>query len=41
MSFAIASTMCGGVVENTECINTSFPNFIKLLSKIAKVDEKN
>ncbi|MDR3178164.1 MAG: 3-phosphoshikimate 1-carboxyvinyltransferase [Campylobacteraceae bacterium] len=38
MSFALAAVACGGVVEDTECINTSFPNFIELLSRIAQVD---
>jgi 3-phosphoshikimate 1-carboxyvinyltransferase len=40
MSFAIASTVCGGMVEDAECINTSFPNFIELLSKITQVKVK-
>ncbi|MDR1460793.1 MAG: 3-phosphoshikimate 1-carboxyvinyltransferase [Campylobacteraceae bacterium] len=37
MSFAIASIVCGGMVKDTECINTSFPNFTELLSKITQV----
>jgi 3-phosphoshikimate 1-carboxyvinyltransferase len=38
MSFAIAGLLAPMHIEDTECINTSFPNFIELLSKIAKVE---
>jgi 3-phosphoshikimate 1-carboxyvinyltransferase len=37
MSFAIAALTCGGVIEDTECINTSFPNFIDILGKLTRV----
>jgi 3-phosphoshikimate 1-carboxyvinyltransferase len=39
MSFAIAGIGCGMRVDDVECINTSFPNFIELLSKITKVKQ--
>ncbi len=39
MSFAIAGLVCGMEIEDTECISTSFPNFIELLGKITKVEE--
>ncbi|MDR1007590.1 MAG: 3-phosphoshikimate 1-carboxyvinyltransferase [Campylobacteraceae bacterium] len=35
MSFAIASLLCGGVVEDADCIDTSFPNFTNILKKIS------
>lgn len=38
MSFLIAGLRCGMEVEDVDCINTSFPNFFEILSKIAKVD---
>jgi 3-phosphoshikimate 1-carboxyvinyltransferase len=38
MSFAIAGLLAPMHIEDTECINTSFPNFLELLSKIAKVE---
>ncbi|MDR0761576.1 MAG: 3-phosphoshikimate 1-carboxyvinyltransferase [Campylobacteraceae bacterium] len=38
MSFAIASLLCGGVIEDTDCINTSFPNFIDILKKISTAE---
>jgi 3-phosphoshikimate 1-carboxyvinyltransferase len=34
MSFIIAGLRCGMKVTDLECINTSFPNFFELLSKI-------
>lgn len=34
MSFAIASCVCGGEVLDSECINTSFPNFWEILESI-------
>jgi 3-phosphoshikimate 1-carboxyvinyltransferase len=37
MSFAIAGLLCGIKIEDTSCINTSFPNFITLLEGIAEV----
>ncbi|MDD4855323.1 MAG: 3-phosphoshikimate 1-carboxyvinyltransferase, partial [Sulfuricurvum sp.] len=39
MSFLIAGLRCGMMVEDVECINTSFPNFFELLGKITKVDK--
>jgi len=38
MSFIIAGLRCGMEVTDLECINTSFPNFFELLSKITKVE---
>lgn len=38
MSFAIAGTKVAMKIEDTECINTSFPNFIELLSSIGNVE---
>ncbi len=40
MSFAIAGLLAPINIEDTECINTSFPNFIQIFSKIAKVEVK-
>ncbi len=37
MSFLIAGLMSGMEVEDTECIETSFPNFLELLAKIGEV----
>ncbi|AFL67973.1 3-phosphoshikimate 1-carboxyvinyltransferase [Sulfurospirillum barnesii] len=37
MSFAIAGTKVAMEIEDIECINTSFPNFIELLSQIGDV----
>jgi len=37
MSFLIAGLRCGMEVEDTDCINTSFPNFFELLGQVAKV----
>lgn len=34
MSFAILGLKCGMIVENSECINTSFPAFFKILREI-------
>jgi 3-phosphoshikimate 1-carboxyvinyltransferase len=36
MSFAIASLVEGGKINDTECINTSFPSFTSILNKISK-----
>ena len=38
MSFAIAGLICGMEIEDTECIDTSFPNFFKILENMTKVD---
>jgi 3-phosphoshikimate 1-carboxyvinyltransferase len=38
MSFAIAGILSGMEIEDIECINTSFPNFFEILSKITKVE---
>ena len=38
MSFAIAGLICGIDIEDTECIQTSFPNFVELLKKITEVN---
>ncbi len=37
MSFLIAGLVCGMEVEDTQCIETSFPNFLELLSQISEV----
>ncbi|WP_041956903.1 3-phosphoshikimate 1-carboxyvinyltransferase [Sulfurospirillum arsenophilum] len=37
MSFAIAGTKTAMKIEDIDCINTSFPNFIELLSQIGNV----
>ena len=34
MSFAIAGLVCGMEITDTECINTSFPNFNQILGEI-------
>jgi len=39
MSFAIAGTKIAMKIEDIECINTSFPNFIELLSHIGEVEQ--
>ncbi|CAM3324095.1 3-phosphoshikimate 1-carboxyvinyltransferase [Helicobacter labetoulli] len=38
MSFAIAQLVCGGEIENSECIDVSFPNFLELLAQITDVE---
>lgn len=38
MSFAIAQLVCGGEIENSECIDVSFPNFLELLTQITDVE---
>lgn len=38
MSFAIAACICGGTIIDTECIQTSFPNFISLLSQFTDIN---
>ncbi len=37
MSFLVAGSRCGMRVEDTECINTSFPNFTKILNRFCGV----
>ncbi len=37
MSFLIAGSRCGMRVEDTECIKTSFPNFIDILKEFCEV----
>jgi 3-phosphoshikimate 1-carboxyvinyltransferase len=37
MSFAVAGLVCGMEVEDTACIETSFPNFTQILSQITEV----
>ncbi|MDD5405923.1 MAG: 3-phosphoshikimate 1-carboxyvinyltransferase [Sulfurovaceae bacterium] len=37
MSFAIAGLICGMEIEDIECIDTSFPNFFKILNNITEV----
>jgi 3-phosphoshikimate 1-carboxyvinyltransferase len=34
MSFAIAGLLCDMTIEDTECIETSFPNFMELLNRL-------
>jgi 3-phosphoshikimate 1-carboxyvinyltransferase len=38
MSFIIAGLRCGMDVTDTECINTSFPNFFELLGQFARIE---
>ncbi len=38
MSFIVAGLRCGMEVDDTECINTSFPNFFDLLGRITAVE---
>ncbi|BAM31924.1 3-phosphoshikimate 1-carboxyvinyltransferase [Helicobacter cinaedi CCUG 18818 = ATCC BAA-847] len=38
MSFAIAQLVCGGGVEDSACIDVSFPNFLELLGQITDVE---
>ena len=37
MSFAVAGLVCGMEIDDTACIQTSFPNFKALLSRISEV----
>lgn len=39
MSFAIAGLKCGMKIKDTECIQTSFPNFVELLKDITGVED--
>jgi 3-phosphoshikimate 1-carboxyvinyltransferase len=36
MSFAIAGLICGMDIADTECIDTSFPNFMEILSSLGQ-----
>ncbi len=38
MSFLIAGLLSGMIVHDTECIATSFPNFVEILQKISEVE---
>jgi len=38
MSFSIAGLLCGVQIEDTACVDTSFPNFYTLLKQITKVE---
>jgi len=38
MSFAIAGILCGIKIEDTACIDTSFPNFFDILKNITKIN---
>ena len=40
MSFAIAALKCGMQIENAECINVSFPNFLEILQSLTKIDQQ-
>lgn len=40
MSFAIAGLKCGMIIEDTECIATSFPNFEEILLQITELSWK-
>lgn len=40
MSFMIAGLQCGMIVNDVDCVNTSFPNFFDLLQKITKIEIK-
>ena len=40
MSFAILGLLCGVEIDECECINTSFPNFLSLLEKLGARIEK-
>lgn len=39
MSFAVAGLVCGMEIEDTECVSTSFPNFLTLLQGFAQAHE--
>lgn len=38
MSFAIAMLACGGIIQDSACIDVSFPNFLELLSQITQIE---
>lgn len=39
MSFAIAACVCGGTILDSDCIQTSFPNFIEILSQFTTINK--
>ena len=41
MSFAIAGLLCSMEIKDTECIDTSFPNFFDILKEITKVENED
>ena len=41
MSFAIAGLKADMQIDDVDCINTSFPNFIELLSKVSEVENES
>ncbi len=41
MSFAVAGLISGMEIEDIDCINTSFPNFFEILSRVTKVKYEN
>ncbi len=41
MSFAILGLICGMQIDETNSIQTSFPNFVELLEKITEVENAN
>lgn len=41
MSFLVAGLRCGMTVDDTACINTSFPNFFELIGTIAEVEHED
>ncbi|EEO26150.1 3-phosphoshikimate 1-carboxyvinyltransferase [Helicobacter winghamensis] len=40
MSFAVAGLKSGMEIENAECINVSFPNFLEILQSLTKICQK-
>jgi 3-phosphoshikimate 1-carboxyvinyltransferase len=41
MSFAIAGLISDMEIQDTECIDTSFPNFFEILNEITEVRVEN
>ena len=41
MSFAILGLKCGVEIDECECINTSFPNFLSILKDLGSIIENN
>lgn len=41
MSFLVAGLRCGMTVDDTACINTSFPNFFELIGTITEVEHED
>ena len=39
MSFAIGGILCGMQIEDTQCIETSFPNFFDILSELTTIGD--